>query len=219
MSAESGIRTFRDNGGLWEDHDVMDVASPAGWARDRALVNRFYNARRAQLLSVEPNDGHRALAELERGFDVRSVTQNIDDLHERAGSTQVLHLHGELRKVRSTADPAVVLDWDGDLGDDNRCPRGSRLRPHVVWFGEQVPALPAAAETVGQAERVLVVGTSMQVYPAASLIDFAPAHAEVVYVDPRPSLNAELARRVNLRVVEGTAARVLPELVGKWLAA
>ena len=219
MSAESGIRTFRDNGGLWEDHDVMDVASPAGWARDRALVNRFYNARRAQLLSVEPNDGHRALAELKRRFDVRIVTQNIDDLHERAGSTQVLHLHGELRKVRSTADPAVVLDWDGDLGDDNRCPRGSRLRPHVVWFGEQVPALPAAAETVGQAERVLVVGTSMQVYPAASLIDFAPAHAEVVYVDPRPSLNAELARRVNLRVVEGTAARVLPELVGKWLAA
>ena len=218
MSAESGIRTFRDNDGLWEDHDVMDVASPEGWRRDPALVNRFYNARRAQLLAVEPNDGHRALVALERGYDVRVVTQNVDDLHERAGSRYVLHLHGELRKVRSVRDASVVLDWEGDLGADDRSPAGDPLRPHVVWFGEEVPALREAAALLARAARVLVVGTSMQVYPAAGLVGYAPPAAEVIYVDPRPSPNEALLRRGSLRVVEDTAARALPGLVDELLA-
>ena len=218
ISAESGIRTFRDNGGLWEDHDVMDVASPQGWARDRALVNRFYNARRAQLREVAPNDGHRALASLERGYRVHVVTQNVDDLHERAGSSDVLHLHGELRKVRSCVDDSVVLPWEGDLGDGHRCPRGGMLRPHIVWFGEEVPALPEAAARVGQADVVIVVGTSMQVYPAAGLAGLAPPSAEVFYVDPRPSLNAELLQRHTLRVIEAPAAEALPQLVAQLLA-
>ena len=212
MSAESGVRTFRDNNGLWEDHDVMQVATPEAWARDRDLVNRFYNARRAQLAEVEPNAGHRAIAELEAHCTVHVVTQNVDDLHERAGSTGVLHLHGELRKVRSTADPSLVYDWIGPLTDDDRCALGSRLRPHVVWFGEAVPALEAAIPLVAAADVVVVVGTSMQVYPAASLVGFAADDAEVYYVDPAPSLNAELRASPRLRVIEDTAARALPGL-------
>lgn len=219
MSADSGVKTFRDNGGLWEDHDVMEVASPEGWARDRALVNRFYNARRAQLREVEPNAGHRALVELERAFAVRIVTQNVDDLHERAGSSDVLHLHGELRKVRSTVDPSIVLEWEGDLSDDDRCPRGGRLRPHIVWFGEAVPALTDAVERVVQARVVIVVGTSMQVYPAASLVGYAPQDAEILYVDPQPSLNYELRQRAGLRVIEGTAGGALPGVVRELLEA
>jgi len=212
MSAESGIRTFRDNNGLWEDHEVMDVASPEGWARDRGLVNRFYNARRAQLDEVEPNAGHGALADLESHFDVRIITQNVDDLHERAGSTQVLHLHGELRKVRSTANPALVYPWKGDLTDDDRCAEGALMRPHIVWFGESVPALEEAVGLIAEASVVLVVGTSMQVYPAASLVGYAPRDAAVFYVDPAPQLNHELARLPQLRVIEDTAARALPKL-------
>ena len=219
MSAESGIRTFRDNNGLWEDHDVMDVASPEGWARDAELVNRFYNARRAQLHDVEPNAGHRTIAELERTHTVHVVTQNVDDLHERAGTTSLLHLHGELRKVRSTAHPELVYDWNGPLGPDDRCARGARLRPHIVWFGEDVPLLPRAAEIVAASDVVVVVGTSMQVYPAAGLVGFAPEHAEVYYVDPHPQVNAELRARANLRIVKAKAGDALPKLVAQWITA
>jgi len=212
MSAESGIRTFRDNNGLWEDHDVMDVASPEGWARDQALVNRFYNARRAQLKEVKPNAGHLALAELEKLQTVRIITQNVDDLHERAGSKNVLHLHGELRKVRSTGNPNYVVEWSRDLSASDKCPAGFQLRPHIVWFGEAVPALDAAIPLVQASDVVIVVGTSMQVYPAASLVGFAPAHAQVFYVDPYPQINHELSLRQNLQVIEDTAAGALPEL-------
>ncbi len=194
ISRESGIRTFRDGDGLWEEHDVMDVATPEAWARDPELVLRFYNARRRQLDEVEPNPAHWALAELEDDFDVRIVTQNVDDLHERAGSTQVLHLHGELRKVRPEDDSgmsdegtvlvgeSVVPGPDVALGDLD--PRGVQWRPHVVWFGEAVPMLDSAAEMVAQADALLVVGTSMQVYPAAGLVHFAPSGCPIAMVNP-----------------------------------
>ena len=195
ISRESGIKTFRDGDGLWEDHDVMEVATPQAWARDPELVQRFYNARRRQLEQVAPNAAHFALAELEAHFDVRIVTQNVDDLHERAGSTQVLHLHGELRKVRPEDDSGIddtrILtvgrDFPGpdvNMGDADQ--RGVQLRPHVVWFGEAVPMLERAAETVAQADALLVVGTSMQVYPAAGLVHFAPAGCLVTMVNPDP---------------------------------
>lgn len=195
ISRESGIKTFRDGDGLWEDHDVMEVATPQAWARDPELVLRFYNARRRQLDDVVPNAAHVALAELESHFDVRIVTQNVDDLHERAGSTQVLHLHGELRKVRPEDDPGMddvciltvgrdVPGPDVHLGDTDE--RGVQLRPHVVWFGEAVPMLEPAAKTVAQADALLVVGTSMQVYPAAGLVHFAPTGCPVTMVNPDP---------------------------------
>lgn len=195
ISRESGIKTFRDGDGLWEDHDVMEVATPEAWARDPELVLRFYNARRRQLDEVEPNAAHVALAELESHFDVRIVTQNVDDLHERAGSKQVLHLHGELRKVRPEDDPGfddtrtltVGVDLPGpDVFLGTTDGRGVQLRPHVVWFGEAVPMLERAAETVAQADALLVVGTSMQVYPAAGLIHYAPAGCTVSMVNPDP---------------------------------
>jgi NAD-dependent deacetylase len=195
MSAESGIPTFRGADGLWENHRIEDVASPEGWARDPVTVLRFYNERRKKMWSCEPNAGHRGLAELERDFRVSIVTQNIDNLHERAGSTHVLHLHGELTKSRSTCDPELVYDIAGEelkLGD--RCAKGSQLRPHIVWFGEQVPLLEDAAQIVSEAEILVVIGTSLQVYPAASLIDYAPEQARVFLIDPAPA-------RVSGRVV------------------
>lgn len=188
MSAESGIPTFRGAGGLWENHRVEDVATPQAWARDRELVLRFYNERRKKMWACEPNAGHRGLAALEQHFRVSIVTQNIDNLHERAGSTHVLHLHGELTKARSTVDPRLVYPIDGwelKLGD--RCAKGSQLRPHIVWFGEEVPLLGAAAELVSAADVLVVIGTSLQVYPAASLIDYAPEHARVFLIDPNPA--------------------------------
>ena len=186
VSAESGIRTFRAADGLWEEHRIEDVATPAAWHRDPELVLRFYNARRAQLNTVEPNAAHRAIAALEEHFVVDVVTQNVDDLHERAGSTRVLHLHGELRKVRSTRDPDLVLPWSHDLQLGDRCPLGSQLRPHIVWFGEQVPLLPKAAAIVRAADVLIVVGTSLQVYPAAGLVHAMAPHAELYAVDPSP---------------------------------
>lgn len=185
MSAESGIKTFRDNDGLWENHRVEDVATPEAWQRDRALVQKFYNQRRAQLLTVEPNRGHELIAQLEKDYNVKVVTQNVDDLHERAGSSDVLHLHGELMKVRSQIDSTYIVPWQADLTESDLCPQGKPLRPHIVWFGEDVPMFPKAVETVSQADICVVIGTSMQVYPAASLVDYAPAHAEVYYIDPK----------------------------------
>ena len=195
----------------------MDVASPQGWAKDQALVNRFYNARRAQLKEVYPNAGHLALAKLEASVPTHIITQNVDDLHERAGSKNVLHLHGELVKVRSTGNPNHVIEWSGDLTDKDICPQGHQLRPHIVWFGEEVPALEAAIPLVAASDIVVVVGTSMQVYPAASLVGFAPSTAQVFYVDPHPSINHELSLRQNLRVVESTAVEALPSLVEEFL--
>jgi NAD-dependent protein deacetylases, SIR2 family len=176
MSSESGIKTFRDSGGLWEEYDVAEVATPQAWIKNRDLVLRFYNERRQQLASSKPNNGHLGLAKLEKYFDVQIITQNIDDLHERAGSTKVLHLHGELTKARSTVDPSLLYDIGyKDINPGDNCEKGSQLRPHIVWFGEAVPMMDAAANLTGNADIFVVVGSSLNVYPAAGLISYAPA--------------------------------------------
>ena len=187
ISAESGISTFRDAGGLWEGHDVMEVASPEGWRRNPDLVLHFYNQRRRQLHEVKPNAGHYGLAELEQHFDVRIITQNVDNLHERAGSTNVLHLHGELLKVRSIRNPSFVLDWHDDLFIGDHDSDGNQLRPHIVWFGEEIPALEEALDMTQSADIYVVVGTSLQVYPAAGLIGFTNPGIPVFYLDPHPA--------------------------------
>ena len=185
ISAESGLRTFRDMGGLWEEYDVMEVASPEGWAKNMDLVLRFYNERRRQLGTVEPNPGHTGLVELEKHFDVHIITQNVDDLHERAGSKKVLHLHGELKKVRSTIDPELIYDiGHKDINRGDLCEKGSQLRPHIVWFGEMVPAIEEAAMICRTADIFVVVGTSLNVYPAAGLIDYVPLLSDIYLIDP-----------------------------------
>jgi len=190
MSAESGLKTFRDSNGLWEGHDVMEVASPTGFAKDPELVLDFYNQRRRQLLEVEPNSAHLALTTLEKEHEVAIITQNVDDLHERAGSTHVVHLHGELLKVRSTNDESIVIDWRTDLNLGDLCEHNSQLRPHIVWFGEEVPMMDVAIELVQRADIITIVGTSMQVYPAAGLIDYSPQHSHIYFVDPNPSISS-----------------------------
>lgn len=193
ISAESGLRTFRDSDGLWEEYRIEDVATPEAFRRDPALVLHFYDLRRAQVLAARPNPAHLAISALERvtdrhgepRFQVDVITQNIDDLHERAGSSRVLHLHGEIRKARSTADAAMVVPLNGPhlrLGD--RCPLGSQLRPHIVWFGEEVPLLPQAAAIAAQADVFVVVGSSLQVYPAAGLVHAVQPHCALHLVDP-----------------------------------
>lgn len=211
MSADSGLKTFRDADGLWEGHDVMEVASPQGFARDPALVLDFYNQRRRQLLEALPNEGHRALVELENHFEVSIVTQNVDDLHERAGSSHVLHLHGELFKVRSTGHPMDVLEWKKDLTLGDCCGSGFQLRPHIVWFGEQVPLLPRAAQMTREADLLMIIGTSMQVYPAASLIHYSPPGIPIFFVDPRPTVSPDDFE--NLTIVAKTAAAGVPTVV------
>ena len=186
ISAESGIQTFRDSDGLWEGHNVMDVATPEGYRKNPALVLDFYNKRRQQLLTVEPNEAHFILAELENDFDVHIITQNVDDLHERAGSSNVLHLHGELLKVRSTRNHNYILEWKTDLLDSDKDDDGFNLRPHIVWFGEEVPALEEAVQLTTEADLFLVIGTSLQVYPAAGLVDSVPKESTIYYIDPKP---------------------------------
>ena len=187
MSQESGIRTFRDSDGLWEEYDVMEVATPQAWKKNPELVMRFYNERRKQLLEAKPNAGHIGLAQLEKLFSVQIITQNIDDLHERAGSSTVLHLHGELKKARSTVDENLIYDingWELKFGD--RCEKGSQLRPHIVWFGEAVPAIEEAIEIVQKADIFVVIGTSMNVYPAAGLINYVRKGVPIFLIDPNP---------------------------------
>ncbi|MNE05858.1 NAD-dependent protein deacylase [compost metagenome] len=186
ISAESGIKTFRDSDGLWEGHNVMDVATPEGWRKNPELVLDFYNQRRKQLKEVQPNLGHQILAELESVFEVYIITQNVDDLHERAGSTNVLHLHGELLKVRSNTNPNYILDWQEDLNLGDSDNKGMQLRPHIVWFGEEVPALEEAITITQSADYFAVIGTSLQVYPAAGLIDFTEPQIPIFYIDPKP---------------------------------
>ena len=187
ISAESGISTFRDAGGLWEGHDVMKVASPEGWRNNPALVLDFYNKRRKQLFEVQPNKAHFIVAELEADFEVTVITQNVDDLHERAGSTNVLHLHGELLKARSIYNTLDIIDFTGDINLGDLHTDGHQLRPHIVWFGEAVPAIELAVPLVEAADYVIVIGTSLQVYPAAGLLDFAKPDAPVFYIDPKPA--------------------------------
>jgi NAD-dependent deacetylase len=218
VSAESGIRTFRDSNGLWEDHEVMDVASPDGWLRDQELVLRFYNARRAQLKEVHPNAAHVAIKDLEEKFEVNVVTQNVDDLHQRAGSKNVLHLHGQLKKVRSTGNADLIYDWTDDLNTGDLCEDGYQLRPHIVWFGESVPALQEAIEITSKADIVLIIGTSLQVYPAASLFAYAPPEAKIYYVDPKPAENQESLSRKHFETIAKPASIGVPELVEKLAA-
>jgi NAD-dependent deacetylase len=186
MSSESGIKTFRDSGGLWEEYDVSEVATPMAWKKNRDLVLRFYNERRRQLTSSKPNEGHYGLARLEKYFDVQIITQNIDDLHERAGSTKIVHLHGELTKARSTSDPNLIYDIGyKDINPGDNCEKGSQLRPHIVWFGEEVPMMDEASNLTADADIFVVVGSSLNVYPAAGLIAYAPAKASLWLIDPK----------------------------------
>ena len=212
VSADSGISTFRDADGLWANHRIEDVCTPQALARDRETVIRFYNLRRKELLSKEPNPAHYAIKELERHFDVEVVTQNVDNLHERAGSAKVLHLHGELMKLRSTADESLVYTLDGwEQKMDDRCAKGSLLRPHIVFFGESVPLMDQAARIVSTADMLVVVGTSLAVYPAASLVHNAPNGVPIYVVDPKTPPILGVNNRVE--VIQKNAAQGVPLLV------
>ncbi|MDT0607212.1 SIR2 family NAD-dependent protein deacylase [Croceitalea rosinachiae] len=211
MSAESGLKTFRDANGLWEGHDVMQVASPQGFAANPELVLKFYNQRRKQLLNVQPNEGHKALVVLANHFEVKVITQNVDNLHEQAGSTQVIHLHGELLKVRSTVNENYILDWRNDLNLGDLDKDGHQLRPHIVWFGEMVPLLETAIEITQTADILIIIGTSMQVYPAASLINYVQPNTPIYFIDPKP--NVTTTDFENLTIIEQSATVGLPELV------
>ncbi len=218
VSAESGIKTFRDSNGLWEDHKVEDVATPEAWHRNPEMVLEFYNQRRRQAATVKPNDAHKALAELEENFDVTIVTQNVDNLHELAGSSDVVHLHGELFKSRSTKNPELIYDVEGtelklgELAED-----GSQLRPHIVWFGESVPMLDLAIDIAEKADIFVVVGTSLVVYPAAGLIHYVPTTIPVYIIDP---VRPEISARNNYHFIEEKAtsglARLKKELLEKY---
>lgn len=214
MSAESGIQTFRDANGLWEGYDVNEVATPEGWLKNPSLVLDFYNQRRKQLKKVHPNDGHLAIAALEKNHEVWVITQNVDNLHEKAGSTNIIHLHGELTKVRSVANESIVLEWEDDLllGDTDQ--EGNQLRPQIVWFGEMVPELSRAQEIIRDAVLVVVIGTSLQVYPAASLMHDAPYRCPVVYIDPKPAMIFDLIQP--LHVIEKGASEGMKELI-QWI--
>lgn len=191
ISAESGISTFRDSGGLWEGYDVNQVATPEGFAADPALVLDFYNQRRRKLSQVEPNEAHRLLAHLEKRYEVVIITQNVDDLHERAGSHNIIHLHGELLKSRGVDNPEVTYPCTGDIHVGDKSPTGAQLRPHIVWFGEEVPMLEKAIAQVYSADILMIIGTSLQVYPAASLIDYVKEGTPIFYIDPNPSLHSK----------------------------
>ncbi len=214
MSAESGILTFRDMGGLWDQYNIEEVASPMAWKNNPKLVMDFYNQRRKQLLDVEPNKAHLALVELEKKYDVEIITQNVDDLHERAGSTNIMHLHGELRKVRSVNDENLITDIEGwklkfgDLASD-----GAQLRPHIVWFGEDVPLIDTAAERVNEADILIIIGTSLSVYPAAGLINCTTAECKKYYVDPE----AKQQNLQNIICIDEKATEGIPKLVAQLM--
>lgn len=215
ISAESGLKTFRDNGGLWENHSVYDVATPEAFQRDPDMVQRFYNMRRAQLETVLPNAGHIALAAAQSHFEVTIITQNIDDLHERAGSKRVHHLHGELTKARSSIQPNLIVDWGyGPIQTSDKAPDGSPLRPHIVWFGEPVPAIESAAEICRTASHLLVVGTSLVVYPAAGLVHEIPENCGVTVVDPGDMSESPISRA---RHIQKPAGQALPSLIDEWI--
>jgi len=215
ISAESGISTFRDSDGLWEKHRIEDVATPEAWHRNPKLVLQFYNLRRKQLMEVEPNAAHFAITQLQSKFDVQVITQNVDDLHERAGNENVLHLHGELKKVRSTAYPYTIYDLDGwELLMGDSCENGHQLRPHIVWFGEEVPNLPIAAQIVSESDAVIIVGTSLNVYPAASLYQFAKTNCPIWIIDPKADA---LVYPNSITPINEKAGAAMPRLVQSLL--
>ncbi|WP_445955290.1 SIR2 family NAD-dependent protein deacylase [Yeosuana sp.] len=209
MSAESGLKTFRDADGLWEGHDVTEVATPEGFTKNPTMVLEFYNQRRRQLLQVEPNTGHIDLAELEKDYKVTIITQNVDDLHERAGSTNVIHLHGELLKARSTFDETDILNWKTDLVLGDTCKKGYQLRPYIVWFGEAVPMIDKAVYVCMTADILIIIGTSMQVYPAASLMHYVPENTPMYYIDPKPAMESNY----NLTVITEKATLGIKKLL------
>jgi NAD-dependent deacetylase len=212
MSAESGLKTFRDHDGLWEGYNVADVATPEAWERDPEMVQEFYNMRRKNVLEAEPNAAHYALAGLEKDFDVHIITQNIDDLHERGGSSNVLHLHGIITKAQSSINPDLLYDIDGwELKMGERCALGSQKRPHVVWFGEPVPMIAAAAELVSKADILVVIGSSLQVYPAAGLVNYFPAGRPCYVIDPGAPVMSTRSGLVMIRkkAVEGVQELML----------
>jgi len=216
ISAESGLSTFRDSGGLWEGYNIEEVASPQGWQKNPEKVLEFYNLRRKQATEAQPNTAHKALADLENNFEVIIVTQNVDDLHERAGSSNVLHLHGELRKARSTKDESHILDIGadpielGDLAED-----GAQLRPHVVWFGEMVPMIEVAAKEVIEADILIVVGTSLVVYPAAGLIEYTKLNVPKYIIDPAEPQLYDMKGWVHYKENAGTGVKKLAEKLKK----
>ena len=212
MSAESGLKTFRDNNGLWENHDVMEVASPEGFARNPELVLSFYNQRRKQLFEANPNAAHKLLASLEENYAIQIITQNVDDLHERAGSTKILHLHGELRKIRSTGIASHIIDWQDDLFLGDVCPYGHQLRPHIVWFGESVPKMEEAIEMCQDVDMCIIIGSSLQVYPAASLVSYIQRDIPILYVDPRPATNFHITNSERLSIVAKTAVQAIEDI-------
>ena len=215
ISAESGLKTFRDSGGLWEGHDVMSVASPEGWQKDPKLVLEFYNERRRQCKEAKPNQAHTLLAELEKNFKVNIITQNVDDLHEKAGSSKVLHLHGELMKMRSEDYPNINYDCESDIKLGDLCGNGSQLRPAIVWFGEAVPAMEEAIPIVQQADILVIIGTSMVVYPAAGLINFIQDQIPVYLIDPKLP---EVSSQFNATKIEMSATRGMQKLYSQLSA-
>jgi NAD-dependent deacetylase len=210
VSAESGISTFRDSDGLWEGHDVMEVASPEGFKRNPELVLDFYNQRRRQLKTVKPNQAHLDLAVLESDYKVTIITQNVDDLHERAGSTDVVHLHGELLKIKSTGNPKDIKVWTEDVNIGDTCAKGYQLRPHIVWFGEAVPEIETAVKICYAADILIIIGTSMQVYPAAGLIDYVQPDTSIFYIDPKPAISND----EKVKVIAKSATEGMKELIG-----
>ncbi len=214
ISTESGIKTFRDADGLWEGHDIMEVASPYGWKKNPQKVLDFYNQRRRQLFEVYPNKAHKALAKLEKHYQVNIITQNVDDLHERAGSSRILHLHGELLSVRSEKDPNLIYRWEKDLNLGNLAKDKAQLRPDIVWFGEEVPLLKEAISLVKQAHLLIIIGTSLQVYPAASLYTHASKDALIYYIDPKAK-NANLPQ--NVQCINESAVHAMQDLMPKLI--
>lgn len=215
ISAESGIKTFRDSGGLWENHRIEDVASPEGWQRNPKLVLDFYNQRRRQLLQAQPNRAHYALAELEKKFEVTIITQNVDDLHERGGSTKIIHLHGELLKARSEKNEQIVQPQTADIQIGDKAPDGAQLRPHIVWFGEPVPEIENAVPYVKAADIFIVIGTSLAVYPAAGLIHYTTYESEKWLIDPN---EMPLPRIPNLKFINEKATVGVDFLVNRLLS-
>ena len=213
ISAESGLQTFRGMNGLWEGYRIEDVATPAAWAKNPALVQKFYNIRRKDCINASPNKAHLALVELEKFADVTIITQNIDDLHERAGSKNILHLHGQIRKSQSTVNPKLVYDIKGDeIRMGETCALGSQLRPHVVWFGEDVPNMSKAIDIVHTADHLVVIGTSLQVYPAANLIYEINNTCEITLIDPNP---VKIKHTHKINIIEGSAVDILPNWVNQ----
>lgn len=217
ISAESGIRTFRDADGLWEGHDIKEVASPEGWNKNKSLVLDFYNKRRQQLKQVEPNAAHYALTRLDEQYETIVITQNVDDLHERAGSSNIIHLHGALRSIRPEDNQGSIKYWTEDINIGDTDDRGVQYRPHIVWFGEDVPMITSAMNEVASADILIIVGTSMQVYPAAGLVRYMRPQGMIYYIDPNPHISYELNQSVNLEVITEKATIGLPLIVEQLL--